>query len=63
MIVDYAPSVLSTEVVSKEAREPQIAWQEAVWEPLWLDIVSTVTLVDTSLTVTVSVDPMLSRIL
>lgn len=56
----FLPSVLRTELVSNEARLPQIARQEAVWEPLLHvcdDTVSSVTFVDTSLGVIVSVDP------
>ena len=57
--------MLSTELVSKEARLPQRARQEALCEPLLHvcdDTVSNVTFVDTSLGVIVSVDPIESPV-
>lgn len=50
--------MLITELVSKEARLPQWALQEAVWEPLWDEAVSSVRFVEPSDTAIVSVDPM-----
>lgn len=50
--------MLWTELVSKEARLPQWALQDADWEPLWEEAVSNVTAVDPSDTTIVSVEPM-----
>jgi hypothetical protein len=50
--------VLTTELVSKEAKLPQCTLQEAGWEPLYDEAVSRVTLVEPSDTATVSVEPM-----
>lgn len=44
--------------MSKEARLPQWALQEAVCEPLWDEAVSRVRFVEPSDTAMVSVDPM-----
>lgn len=51
------PSVLSTELVSKEAKLPQCALHDAGWEPLCDEAVSNVTVVEFSDTAIVSVDP------
>lgn len=49
--------MLSTELVSNEAKLPHIARQDAGWEPLCDETVSNVMFVDTSLGVIVSVEP------
>ena len=51
------PSVLCTELVSKDAKLPQCARQEAGCDPLWEDAVSSVTVVEFSETAMVSVEP------
>lgn len=51
------PSVLRTELVSKDARLPQWALQDPCWEPLCEEAVSKVTVVEFSETAIVSVEP------